>query len=324
MNRFKFCILFITLPISYGCFNRQTPPLVKQVLQVKGDIQVVSCQTNSSEKLDSGKVLSNKDVLDLSDSARCVLIPGRDTIIARGPGRLNVSSARSGNRTIIKIVMAHGRLLLRDDPKNPIDRLFLVSTSQMQGEAGPGSYVIESDSGHTHASTFSGKLLVRSKATQESMVLEPNYSVVIDTSRDKPILHELLAVDKENYQRYFKERLPVQQLDPPVIQNHSPIVSAETKEREEVSPKKGVLKASAGHNVSAKVGQRIPFDGKGFGDQVLRYEWDFDNDGNVDFKSDLTGKAEYVYSVPGVYNAVLQVFFQGEKMVQSTLRVIIK
>ncbi len=71
--------------------------------------------------------------------------------------------------------------------------------------------------------------------------------------------------------------------------------------------------AEAGENIITEVGQLVTFVGEGLDEdgRIIRWEWDFTDDGVYDRTSSSNGTATWVYNVPGMYTARLRVTDSG-------------
>jgi len=82
-------------------------------------------------------------------------------------------------------------------------------------------------------------------------------------------------------------------------------------------------RAIAGKNILAKRGDNVPLEGKGVVSlgKIILYEWDFDNDGKYDWKSEKNGSTSHKYME--FSRAVLRVTSQSGATATDTLSVVI-
>jgi VCBS repeat-containing protein len=84
-------------------------------------------------------------------------------------------------------------------------------------------------------------------------------------------------------------------------------------------------KAIAEKEIRAAVNKPVDFTGKGESpdSKIVKYGWDFDGNGKMDFGSDTTGKAVYTYKKAGTYHAIFKVKSEDGKTDSVAVSVIV-
>ncbi len=82
----------------------------------------------------------------------------------------------------------------------------------------------------------------------------------------------------------------------------------------EVYPRNFPPRADAGEDFTTYADKQVMFHGTGSDEdgRLVKYEWDFDNDGKFEKSSDSTGQLSWTYKTAGTYVAVLQVTDSGQ------------
>jgi hypothetical protein len=314
----------LALWVGLGCSAPKKPSADKTVFLVLGDVQVCGGEDRLYTPVQKGQGVSNRDILTVADEARCGVAVGRDTLLIAGGSRLNISSKIEEGRVVLKVVAASGRVFLACADSEPAARSITLATSEAQGLASQGVFALEKDDVSTRFQSFSGQLQVKDKKTGRTLTLLPGETVTLpcpDTGTGQARLmqedeiHRLEQwVSEERAARYFNLIVPKKA----ALQSDMKVDTSAAKREP-----RGQIRASAGHNVKSLVDVPVKFFGAGTypGGKIVRYEWDFDNDGTVDFKSESSGEAEYAYPKAGTYNSVLVVYGEDGSSAQSTLNV---
>ncbi len=320
-------MLFVVFIVFFiGCGEKPPGPELKKVLFIRGDVLVSSQLNKTFISVCEGQILSNKDIITVAEEAQCRIAVGRDTLIAGGGSRINVSSRINGKIVLVKVVVASGNVFFSDHIRDPIPRQILFATTDASGFSTQGSFVIEKRESITQFRVFSGSVMVKSKITQDSIRISEGEGVMVIKENGIQSLVPISEADQTMLRKWLGSEIADHFMGKgKLLEKNGSNKHIETSKPGNI-PLKKKLKASAGHNIEAFVNEKVFFKGQGkaASSNIISYEWDFDNDGKVDYESDSTGNIDYTYTTSGTYNAVFKVYSDDGRSALSTLRVNIK
>jgi hypothetical protein len=319
-------LLLSFLILFAGCREKKTGPETKTVVLVKGDVVTSSHENNTYLPVREGQVLSNREILTVAEEASCGVTVAGDTLFIGGGSRINISSKFEGDTLKLKVIAASGRVFLASRGRDILERNILFTSADAQATGDGAAVSIEKSDNGTRFTVLTGVVWVKAKKTLDSVSAGPGQTAVV--ASDSGVPHVARTGDEEflRLKRWLGNDRVVRLYPAAVGQKMGAALPAGRPEGGRQSRNPARLKASAGHNIKALVDAKVKFEGKATapaGVRIIRYEWDFDDDGAIDFTSEKTGEAEFVYDKAGIYNAVFQVFADDGSSAQSTLKAVI-
>jgi hypothetical protein len=304
-----------------GCRQKKQGPETKTVIMVKGDVVSSARENKAYLPVMEGQVLSNKEILTVADEASCAIFVAGDTLLIGGGSRVNLSSKFESDKLTLKVIIAAGRVFLVQRDAGAPFRQIILSSADVQAVTSSACVSIEKNNTATVFKVLSGAITVKSKRNQDTVSAATGQRVTVQADGKAVNLALIPDEDFVLLKRWVGQDR-VNRMGGSSI-NHKKAAAAQPfNGSAKKAPRTEPLKASAGHNITALVNAKVKFSGKATCSacKIVRYEWDFDNDGTIDFTSDNSGDAEFVFSKPGIYNAVFEVSTDDGQSAQSTLK----